>query len=391
MDQAEREEILRLAEEFAREGIRPGAEQRDADAAMGDEVLHELAEVGFLGMTVPEAYGGLELDLRTVGGVLRALAWGDPSVALTVGIHNGPVVAALLSRGTDEQKERWLPALASGESLGAFALSEPAAGSDAGSLRVEGRSGPGGWALHGTKRWVTNGGRAGLVVTFARAGEEEGGAGVGAFLVDPQREGYRVTGRERTMGLRASETAAVELEGAEVPESDVLAAPGEGFECARDALVVGRVGLAFQAVGLGESARDHSIRYALERKQFGRPLTALGAIQEKLARMATDVAAARTLSERAADAVDEAGGLGRVRHGGGAEQPDALAAMAKISASEAAVRAADEAVQIFGGYGYMRDYPVEKLLRDAKAMEILEGTNEVLRYVVARRMTGDDA
>lgn len=391
MDQAERDEVRRLAQEFAREAVRPGAAERDAETTLGDELFQELAEVGFLGMTVPEAYGGLELDMRTVGAVLEALAWGDPSVALAVGIHNGPVVAALLSRGTEDQKERWLPALASGEVLGAFALSEPRAGSDAGSLQAQGRRSDGMWVLNGRKRWVTNGDRAGLVVTFARSGEGRGKEGVAAFLVDPERSGYRVAGRERTMGLRASETVAVELDGLEVEEEELLAKPGDGFACARGALVAGRAGLAFQAVGLGEAARDHSVRYALERHQFGRPLAHLGAIQEKLARMATEVSAARALAERAADAVDAAGGLGELRGGGGADGPEALTAMAKISASEAAVRAADEAVQIFGGYGYMRDYPVEKLLRDAKAMEILEGANEILRYVVAREMTGAGA
>ena len=391
MDQAERDEIRRLAEEFAREEIRPQAAERDAEGGLGEEVFGQLAEVGFMGMTVPEAYGGLGLDLRTVGGILQALAWGDPAVALAVGIHNGPVVGALLSRGSESQKERWLPALASGESLGAFALSEPDAGSDAGSLRTEARSTGDGWTLHGRKRWVTNGARAGLVVAFARGGEQPGSEGIGAFLVDPTREGYRVTGRERTMGLRASDTAALELDGLDVDGNDVLADFGDGFPCARDALVVGRAGLAFQAVGLGEAARDHAVRYSTERKQFGRTLARFGAIQEKLARTATEVEVARALAEDVADLIDAHGGVEGVEHGGNADAPEARAAMAKIAASEAALRAADEAVQIFGGYGYMRDYPVEKLLRDAKALEILEGSNEVLRYVVARAMTEEDA
>ena len=376
---AERLEIQSLARDFAEGELRPHAAAWDEARAVDDGVFAKLAELGFLGMRVPEAYGGLDFDTPTYLGVLEELAWGDASVALAVAIHNGPVCGMVLRHGSDAQKQHWLPRLAGGETLGAFALSEPDAGSDAGALTTEAVAQGDQWSLSGVKRWVTNGARAGLVVVFARTPQ-----GVTAFLVEPDRKGYVVEGAERTLGLRASQTVTVSLDQVTVDGSGVLGQPGQGFRYALEALDVGRVGIAAQAVGIARSAMEHSVRYALERHQFGQALADFGATQVKLAEMHRRILGARALAHDAGAALDAATAGEHPRSG-----PDgvtARAAVAKLAASEAATWIADEAIQIFGGYGYMRDYPVEKLLRDAKGTEIYEGTNEIMRHVIAREI-----
>jgi alkylation response protein AidB-like acyl-CoA dehydrogenase len=377
---AEQEEIRALAREFAERELRPRTAAWDQGRALDEDVFGKLAEVGFLGMTVPEAHGGLGLDPLTYVLVLEELAWGDPAAALSVGIHNGLVAAAIARHGTDAQKAALLPALAAGEPLGAFALSEPQAGSDVSAVATTATRDGDGWRLSGAKRWVTNGARAGLVVVFARTDAQR----LGAFLVEPPTPGWTVGRREVTMGFAASETVSVALDGVGVPADRVLGDPGAGFRLALQALDAGRVGLAAQAVGIARAALDHALDYAIQREQFDQPIARFGAVQEKLAEMARRVTGARALAHGAA-----------VRLQGGPERrggPDGLtawSAMAKLTASEAAAWVADEAVQIFGGYGYMRDYPVEKLMRDAKGTEILEGTSEILRVVIARELLRD--
>jgi alkylation response protein AidB-like acyl-CoA dehydrogenase len=301
---------------------------------------------------------------------LEALAWGEPAVALTLSIHSAFPVTLLLRHGTAEQKAQWLPALASGERVGVFALSEAGAGSDAAAVAAEARRDGDGWVLSGEKKWVTNGrlpgDRPGLAVVIARTGGE-GAKGLSAFLVPTDADGWVVEHRERTMGLRSVEVVTVRFDGLRVAADGLLGEEGSGFALAMEGLDLGRLGIAAQAVGIGQSALDHALAYAGEREQFGRPIREFEAIQFKLADMATRVAAARALLERAA-----------------AEGTARWSAMAKLFASEAAMAAATESVQIFGGYGYMRDYPVEKLMRDAKATEIYEGTNEIQRVVIAR-------
>lgn len=380
MPTAEQLEIRSLALEFARGEIRPHVEEWDAAAQLPDELFEKLGELGFLGMRVPEAHGGLELDAVTYLLAVEALSWGDPSVALSVSIHGGPVTRALATKGSQEQKGRWLPALASGKTLGAFALSEPDAGSDPSALSTTARGSDDGWRLDGAKRWVTNGGRAGLVLLFARTGGEPGEReGISAFLLPGGWEGVRVGRRERTLGLRASETVTLELEGVTLPPEALLGQEGEGYALAMEVLTVGRLGASAQALGIAQAAYEHALRYAGEREQFDQPLHRFGAVREKLADMATRIAQARALTLEVAGRLDGAGQAtlavpGSLRAG---------AAMAKVSASETAMWVSDEAVQIFGGYGYMRDYPVEKLMRDAKGTEIYEGANEVLRMLIA--------
>jgi len=379
---AEQLEIQALARDFAEGELRPYTAGWDEARALDDEVFSKLSELGFMGMLVPESYGGLEFDLPTYLRVLEELARGDGAVALSVAIHSGPVCGLVHTLGTEEQRQKWLPRLGSGEVLGAFALSEPDVGSDAGAVQTRAQADGEGWRLKGVKRWVTNGARAGVVVVFARTDDE---GGTGAFLVEPSADGYRVLGEEHTMGMRASQTATVELDGVYVGPDSLLGGLGRGLQAALEALDVGRVGIAAQAVGIARAAMEHATRYAMERQQFGRPIAKFGAIQAKLAEMAHRITGARALTHEAGWAVQASrSGVDHPRTG--LDGVTALAAMAKLAASEAATWVADEAVQIFGGYGYMRDYPVEKLLRDAKGTEIYEGTNEIMRHVIAREV-----
>lgn len=373
---AEQLEIQALAPEFAEGEIRPHTSRWDREKDLDDEIFGKLGEMGFLGMRVPEEYGGLGLEFSTYLLALQELAWGDASVALSVAIHNGPVTTLLLEHGSDEQKGTFLPALASGSTLGALALSEPGSEGHADRLTMAATRSDGTWRLDGTKRWVTNGDRAGLVVVLAST-EHLGESSAGAFLVPRESPGYSVVGREATMGLRASQTVSVELDGVEIGRDRVLGDPTEGFEYALEALLVSRVGIAAQAVGIAQSAFEHATDYALERHQFGQAIADFGAIQDKLAGMASRIAGARLLTHAAG------AGLEGCSPSTGVTSALAITAIAKLTAADCATWVTDEAVQVFGGYGYMRDYPVEQLMRDAKGMEIYEGTSEVLRSVIA--------
>ena len=373
-------EIQTLARDFAERELSPRAPAWDADRALDDTVFGQLAELGFLGMLVPESYEGLEFDFGTYLLVLEELARGDAAVALSVAIHNGPVAGLIGAHGSDEQKRRWLPRLASGAALGAFALSEPDVGSDVSAVATSAEASGDGWSLTGCKRWVTNGARAGVVVTLARTDQ-----GLGVFLVEPGAEGYAVSARETTLGLRASETVTVELDRVVVGPEALVGEPDAGLRYVLEALDIGRAGIAAQAVGIGRAALEHATRHALEREQFGQAIADFGVVQAKLAEMVRRLAGARALAHAAAAALD-ATRNGRRHPRTGPDGVTARAAIAKLAASEAATWVADEAIQVFGGYGYMRDYPVEKLLRDAKGTEIYEGTSEIMRHVIAREL-----
>jgi alkylation response protein AidB-like acyl-CoA dehydrogenase len=376
-------DIQALAREFAAGELRSASAEWDQAKQLDDGIFGKLAELGFLGMLISEEYGGLDFDVSTYLLVLEELAWGDASAALSVAIHNGPVAMLLQRHGSDAQKEKWLPALAAGDALGAFALSEPDAGSDAGAVSTVAERAGDGWNLTGSKRWVTNGARAGVVVLFAQTNE-----GLSAFLVEPSVDGYSAGGREATMGLRASETVSVKLDGVTLGADALLGEAGKGLAYALEALDLGRAGVAAQAVGIGRAAMEHATRYAMEREQFDQPIANFGAIQVKLAEMARLLSGARLLTHSAAAAISAAeNGTGHARTG--QDGITSRAAIAKLAASEAATWSADEAVQVFGGYGYMRHYPVEQLLRDAKGTEIYEGTNEIMRHVIAREVLRD--
>ncbi len=363
----EQEQIRELARQFAEGELRPNVEGGDHEAALDPAILEQLAELGFFGMLVPEEHDGMGFDRATYLAALEELSWGEPSIGLTLSIHSAFPVTLLVRHGTAEQRERWLPELAAGARIGCFALSEEDAGSDVAAVAARAERDGDGWVLNGRKKWVTNGRVAGLAVVVART--SEGRDGLSAFLVPTDTDGWTVGSRETTMGLRPLEVVRVDLEGLKLPGDALLGEEGAGFRLAMEGLDLGRLGVAAQAVGIARAALDHAVRYADEREQFGRSIRQFEAIQFMLADMATKVAAARSLLVWAAE-----------------EGTTQSSSMAKLFASETAMAVTTDAVQIFGGYGYMRDYPVEKLMRDAKATEIYEGTNEIQRAVIAREL-----
>jgi len=375
----EQREIQRVAREFAAAEITPNAERWDREAYFDRSIVAKLGALGFLGMLLPEEYDGLGLDTVTYLLALEEISAADASTGVLMSVHNSLPTQMLLRYGSEEQKRRFLPGMARGELLGAFALSEPDAGSDAAALRTQAVQDGDGWVLTGTKSWVTSGSHADVIIAMARTDtpdERRGARGIGAFIVTPDLPGFSVSKKEDKMGLRASPTVMLQFDELRVPAGNLLGDPRSGFVYAMQSLDNGRLGIAAQACGIARAALDHAVRYASERHQFGRPIRDLQAIQFKLADMATRVHQARALLYLAAAAKDRG------------ERITLHASMAKLAASEAAVFVTDEAVQVFGGYGYVKDFPVERLLRDAKVTEIYEGTSEIQRIVIARELYG---
>ncbi len=360
-------QIVELAREFARTRIEPHAAEWDRTRHFARDVIDELGKLGFLGMCTPEQYDGMGLDTLTYFLALEEIAAADASIAVSVSIHNAIPTTMLLRHGSAAQRERFLKSMARGELLAGFALSEPESGSDAASLRTRAVRDGDCWVLRGTKAWVTNGGTADLVVVMARSER-----GISAFIVPTDAPGYRAGKPEDKMGLRASNTVALALEDVRVPADHLVGEEGQGFGYAMEALAVGRLGIAVQAVGIARRALEHAVAYCAERKQFDAALREFEAVQFKLADMATRVEAARALAHAAAARKDAGDDI------------TTQASMAKLFASETAMWVTIQAVQLFGGYGYMRDFPVEKLFRDAKVTEIYEGTSEIQRIIVAR-------
>jgi alkylation response protein AidB-like acyl-CoA dehydrogenase len=373
----EQEQIRDLAREFAEHEIVPQAAEWDRASAFPREVITRLGELGFLGMLIPEEWEGQGLDVLSYLVALEEIARGDASVAVAMSVHNSLPTQMILANGSAEQKERWLKPMARGELLGAFSLSEPDSGSDAASMQAQARRVEGGWVLNGAKAWVTNGGFGDVVVTMVRTDDpanRRGSRGIGAFIVPTDTQGYVIGRKEDKMGQRASETVGVAFEEMFIPDEQVLGDPDHGFIYAMQGLNGGRMGIAALAVGIAQAALEHAVAYAGERRQFGKPIKDFQGIQFKLANMATRVEASRGLLHRAA-ALKEAG-----------RKVSSIASMAKLFASETAMYVTTEAIQVFGGYGYMKEYPVEKLFRDAKVTEIYEGTSEIQRTVIAREL-----
>jgi alkylation response protein AidB-like acyl-CoA dehydrogenase len=373
----EQQQVVQLARDFAAEHITPHAARWDAEKHFDREVIARLGELGFLGMLVPEAYDGLGLDTVTYVLAIEEIAAADASVAVSLAVHNSLPAAMLLHHGSEAQRERWLKPMARGELLAAFALSEADAGSDAAALRAQAVRSADGWVLNGTKGWVSNGGTADVVLAMVRTdseGQRRGAHGIGCFIVPTGTAGYVVGKAEDKMGLRASNTTAVHFEDLRLPADHLVGEAGSGLRYALEALDGGRLGVAAQACGIARAALEHATRYAMERRQFGRAIAEFEALQFKLADMATRLAAARALLHEAARRKDAG------------EPATQWASMAKLFASETAMWVATQAVQVFGGYGFMRDYPVERLMRDAKATEIYEGTSEIQRVVIARHL-----
>jgi alkylation response protein AidB-like acyl-CoA dehydrogenase len=373
----EQREIQQLAREFAARELAPHTDEWERAGQFDTDVVRKLGELGFLGIMIPEEFDGLGLDTNTYLVALEEIAAVNASVAVMMSVHNSLPTQMILRYGTDEQKRRFLPPMARGEKLGVFALSEPEAGSDAASLTAQAVRDGDHWVISGTKAWVSSGNHAGVVVMMARtdeAGGRRGPRGIGAFLVEPGVEGLSVSKKEDKLGLRASPTVQLAFDNVRVPAANLLGEHSQGFVYAMQSLDSGRLGIAAQAIGIARSALEHATRYAAERRQFGKPIKEFQAIQFKLADMAMRVTAARALLHAAAAAKDRG-------------QPvTQFSAMSKLFASETAMWVTTEAIQILGGYGYMKDYPVERLFRDAKATEIYEGTSEIQRVVIAREL-----
>ena len=371
----EQREIQALARDFGAEKIEPNAAEWDRDHRFPRELFGELAELGLMGVCVPEEYGGAGADFLSYVLVLEELSRADAGVGVTVAVHTSAVTLPILTFGTDEQRSRFVPPLARGEHLGSFALTEAEAGSDAGSLRTRAEPDADGWQITGAKQWITNARYAGTVLLFARTDPEiRGAAGVSAFILDGEQ--VRVTRDEEKLGLNSSITNDIVVEGATVERDRLLHEEGKGFRVAMATLDGGRIGIAAQAVGIAQAAYDVAREYARERRQFGRPIADFQAIQWKLADMATEIDAARLLVHRAAWLKQE----GRPHAEAGAK--------AKLFASEVARRQTAEAIQVLGGYGYTKEFPVERYYRDAKITEIYEGTSEIQRLVIARSILG---
>ena len=367
--------IRDLAREFAHNEIAPYIAEWDENAHFEPSIVGKMGELGFLGMLIPEEYDGLGADTSTYLLALEEISVVDASTAVLMSVHNSLPTQMILRFGTDEQKKRFLPAMARGEVLGAFALSEPEAASDAASLTTQAVRDGDDWILNGTKSWVTSGNHAGAIITMARtdtAADRKGPRGIGAFIVTPDLAGFHVGKKEDKLGLRSSPTVQLTFDNLRVPGANLLGQPHMGFVYAMQSLENGRLGIAAQAVGIARAALEAATAYAAERHQFDRPIREFQAIQFKLADMATRVAASRTLLHAAARAKDRG------------ENVKQATSMAKLFASETAMFATNQAVQIFGGYGYVKDYPVERLFRDAKVTEIYEGTSEIQRIVIAR-------
>jgi len=370
----EQREIQALTREFAQAEIEPHAAEWDRQHHFPRDVFPKLAELGLMGACIPEDLGGAGADFLAYILVLEELSRADAGVGVTVAVHTSAVTLPILTFGTDEQRSRFVPPLARGELIGAFALTETEAGSDAGSLRTAATRDGDGWRISGTKQFISTAEHAGTFLLFARTDQETPGPrGVSAFILDA--DDVRVTGREEKLGLNSSTTNSIAVE--TVVDGDrMLHDDGKGFTVAMSTLDGGRIGIAAQALGIAQAAYDAARAYAVERRQFGQRIGDFQAIQWKLADMATEIDAARLLVYRAAWLKQQ--GKPHTEEG----------AKAKLFASEMARRQTAEAIQIFGGYGYTKEFPVERYYRDAKITEIYEGTSEIQRLVIARSVLG---
>lgn len=362
--------------EFAEREIRPHVREWDDAEHFPSELLPKLAELGWLGVTFPAEYGGAELGYLEYSLLLEQLACVDASISLIVAAHTSLCSNHIFLAGSEEQKRRYLVPLAQGKKLGCWSLTEPEAGSDAGGTRTTAKSVADGWVLNGSKTFTTNSHFADVCVAMAVTDPDKGKHGISAFIIEKGTRGFRLGKKESKLGLRASDTGEVIFDDCHVPRENCLGERGQGFIDSLKVLDKGRISIAALAVGIAQGAFEAAHGYARQRRQFGKPIAEFQAIRFKLADMATEIEAARLLTHRAACLADQKAPVTRA------------SAMAKLYAGEAAVRAANEAVQIFGGYGFIKDYPVEKFYRDVKLCTIGEGTSEIQRLVIARELLG---
>jgi butyryl-CoA dehydrogenase len=368
------QEMVRL---FVDKELKPVASGLDRDGVYPQEQLTKLGEIGLLGMFVPEEYGGAGMDFLSYVTALEELSKVWASVGTIVSVNNSLMCGPILRFGTDAQRKRYLPLVARGEWLGCYALTEPDAGSDAGSIRTRAVRKSDHYVLNGSKAFTTNGNRANLALVYAITDPAEGKQGISAFLVERNTPGLVVNKIEDKLGLRSSETAALSFEDCQIPRENLLGREGEGLAIALKTLDGGRIGIAAQAVGIAQGCLEEALSYSQQRHQFGHPIAEFQAIQWMLADIATEIDAARLLSCRAAWLQEQER---EVTH---------AAAMAKLFASEACNRAAYKALQIFGGYGYLKDFAVERFFRDARVTTLYEGTSEIQRLIIARHLLRD--
>jgi butyryl-CoA dehydrogenase len=374
-DLTEEQKLLKQTiRDFAETQIAPGAAERDEAARFPTELIPKMGELGLFGIMIPQDYGGAGLDAVSAAIIVEELARVDAATALIVASHNSLCAAHILNFGSEMQKQKYLPPLAHGEKLGAWALTEPGSGSDAAALKTRATLEGEYWVLAGEKQFTTQGSTAGVYVIMASTDPSQGKKGISAFIVECGTPGLRIGKVENKLGVRASDTAAVQLEEVRVPKENLLGEFNGSFYEVLKVLEGGRVGIAAMATGIAQGALEESTKYATMRKQFGKPIAEFEAIQWMLADMVTEIEAARLLVYRAAQLKD--GGIPFLR----------AASEAKLYAAETAMRATTKAIQIHGGYGYIKDYPVERYFRDAKICEIGEGTSEIQRMVIAKEL-----
>lgn len=368
--------IQEMVRKFAAQEVAPKAAYYDRTTEFPYETINKMAELNLLAIQTPEKYGGAELDSICYAIVIEELSKACASTGVIAAVHNTLVQLPIYSWGTEEQKKQYLPRLAKGEIIGAYALSESQAGSDAGSLQTTAKKEGDYYILNGSKVFITNAIAAGLFIVYATLNKDQGAKGITAFILEKEFPGFKLGRHEEMMGVRASGTCELIMENCKVPSVNRLGEEGSGFKIALATLDSGRISIGAQAVGIAQAALDASLKYSQERIQFGQPIASFQLIQEKLVQMALDIDAARLLIYRASYLKDK--GVSFTKE----------ASMAKLFASKMAVQAGIEAVQIFGGYGYTKEYPVERHMRDAKITEIYEGTSEVQKMVIARKLLG---
>ncbi|GIF05698.1 acyl-CoA dehydrogenase family protein [Actinoplanes siamensis] len=374
----EQQHLRDLARDWVEREVVPHAAEWDRAEQVDTKIVGKLAELGFLGLGIAEEFGGSGGDFLDYALVMEELGRGDTSVRGIVSVTLGLVAKTVQAHGSDEQKRRWLPALCSGETLGCFALTEPGTGSDAGNLATRAVRDGDDWLISGEKIFITNGTWAGVALLFARTGDS-GPKGVSAFLVPTDREGFGRREIKGKLGLRGQATAALTLDEVRVGRDEMLGPEGAGFTIAMRALDKGRIAVASGSVGLARACLEAAVGYAGERTQFGKPIAAYQLVQEMIADIAVETDAARLLVWRAADLVDRGQPFGTA------------ASMAKLFASETAVKAANQAIQVFGGYGYVDEFPVGKYMRDARVQTLYEGTSQIQKLLIGRALTGISA
>ena len=370
----EQELIKETAKDFAEKHLLPGVISRDENSEFPRQQIKKMGELGFMGMMVPEEWGGSGFDTLSYVIAIEEIAAVELATSTIMSVNNSLVCQVLLDNGSVEQKNEFLKPLATGNKLGAYSLSEPQSGSDASNMRTYAEKDGNDYIINGTKNWVTSGQNSDIVIFFCLTNKDAGVKGVSAFIIEKGAPGLSIGKKEDKLGIRASDTCEIYFENCRIPAKNRIGDEGQGFSIAMKALGGGRIGIAAQALGLARSALEKSVTYAKERQQFGKSISQFGAIQNKIADIATNVDGSRLLVWQAAHLKDQ--GKEYIKE----------SSMAKLFASSTAMKAATDCVQIHGGYGYMQEYGVERLMRDAKITEIYEGTSEIQRLVIGRTL-----